>query len=582
MSGIRLGRILFFGLALVICVCQGKSLAREGASPTLETSAGFSGCFRPGHFMPLTVKLETFDQPIMGDLLVHTDTMSIRRRINPPAESVRTFRFLLAPHSLNPAIDVQLVCGGMVVAADRVPAMEAVASTAVLATLLGDAPAKYDALRKKLPKDSRLVSIGSEDLPEDFRACEAVDLLIIEDLSSELSARRREAITAWLRGGGRLLVIMPAGGIATTNDFWRTFLPREKLADVLADKDGGKLADFRVGLGTVVVSSHGQGSNIAHEAAREKVSEAILRRLGLRQPSAKADNSLVAPGVYELFDEPGWPAAVTRVISLAALGYALVMAIALKVLSREKRGVFALAAIGFAAAFTAVIYFAILPGSATTLQSASVAQTQAAASALLIRHHTYFASPADANAEVRFLAPAKPVFFSDTMLLRGPVNIEQRDGAWLVDIPMGVGKPTCFEQTFISRFNGSIDVEENDGRYKITNGAASIATNEPIALTDLLLTDARSAVFIDALPNGKAISVEFAPESAVRLGRAIHDAFAAGDPYRHRMLRRWLAEHSPGSGMYLLGWSRLRPPAGVDGRFISEENHDTLWEIRIR
>jgi hypothetical protein len=580
MAGIRLGRIFFLHIALIMCMHPGGALARGSSPPTLSISAGFSGHFRSGCFMPITVTLETGDQPVRGSLLVRCDTMNIRRPVDLPAPSVRTFTFLLAPHSLQPAVAARLVCNGKSVAVAKARTLEAVASPAILVALAGGAPLRFDALRKGLPKGSRIGRVAADDLPDDFRAYEALDLLIIEDLTSELNTRSREAITNWLRTGGRLLVSMPAEGAVATNAFWRTFLPQDKVAEVLADKDGGKLTHFPVGLGMVVISSYGQGPKTATDKAREEVAHAILRTLGLHPPPARPREGLVAAGVYELFEEPGWPAPIVRTVALAALGYALVMAIALKVLSREKRAVFALGTVGFAAAFTAIIHFAILPRSATTVQSASVAQTHTHSSAIAVTCYTHFTSPADLNTEARFLAPAKPVFFSDTMLARGAVDVRQLDGSWLMDIHMGVGKPTCFEQTFVSRFNGSIDVREVDGRYEIINTATGIATNRPIALTDLILTDCRDAVLIDALPRGKAVWVGFAPESSMPLSRAIHDVPAA-HPHRRRMLRRWLAEHPPGSGMYLLGWSRLQPPVGVVGRFISEEKHDTLWEIKI-
>ena len=80
---------------------------------------------------------------------------------------------------------------------------------------------------------------------------------------------------------------------------------------------------------------------------------AILRLLALDTPPRRSSDPLLAPDVYELFEKPGWPRRVRTTIWISVLGYALAMAITLKVFGREKPIVFAALTVAFAAAFTA-------------------------------------------------------------------------------------------------------------------------------------------------------------------------------------------------------------------------------------
>ena len=601
----RPGCTLLLGLIVGVSVLGERAAAQDTQPPALTVKSAFSGYFRTGHFIELNVTVETAQQPIRGELIVSSDTIVVRKAVNLQAPSIRNFKFLVAPNSLHPAVSVRLVSGGSVAASARPSSLKAIrdeqgGDSARLAALLGTTAARFGELLSALPGDSRLVRTEPRDLPQDFRGYEPLDLLIIGDLSSDLAKPHRRAVTAWLRGGGRMLVVMPANGLDSASSFWRRFFPAEVIGpgleppklrqalqsaglDVFTDEKHSGLVGFNFGLGKVLLSTYGQGPATATQQARREIAQAVVSLLGLDEPRGRSGSSLIDPGVYELFEESGWPRSTRTVIWLSSLGYALAMVIVLKVLGRERPAVFGASTGAFTAAFAAVVCFVILPGSTVAVQSASIAHTQAGSSALIATRYLHFASPADAAFRARFALPAKPVFYSDMMLSRGPAYARQLSDAWLYDLPAGGGGVSCFQQTCVVGFSGRIEVGEiQQGRFDVTNNAASAATGEPMAFTDFILTDASVGAWVGELPAGHTVSAALSPGKSVRLGRLIWDRFAAEHPARFRMLRYWLAQHRPESGVYLLGWSRLHPMPPLQGRFLSREENDTLWEIRIR
>jgi len=578
-----------------------QALARSDQPPSLTAVPGFAGCFRPGHFLPLNVTIRTTQRSVIGQLIVSSDTIVIRKRVELPAPSVRTFNFLLAPQLLRPVVEVRLLSEGKIAAQTQLRSLRAVPASALLVSLVGNAPARFTPLVNKLPQGSQLSHAAAKELPTVFRGYEALDLLIIGDLSSELTNPQREAVTTWLRGGGSMLVIMPAGGIGSAGAFWQRFLPdevvnialnlrgadratamRSSKLSVFADEKHPGLVGFNIGLGRVLLSTHGQGHIIAAQKAREDIAQAILHLLALDTPPRRSSDPLPAADVYELFEKPGWPRRVRTTIWISVLGYALAMAVTLKVFARERPIVFAAFTVAFAAAFTAGMYFAVLPGPRLTVQSVGIARARPGASALAVTHYLHLASPTDTDLSVTFAAPTKPLFFSDTMLAHGPVDIRQTADGWRYDMPPGAGKPFCFEQSRVSTFSGSIAIHVTDSRYEITNSAADLATGAPITLTDVILTDGADAILIRELSHGKTISVDLAPGEAIPIERLIWDTFAARRQCRYRLLRRWVAGHRPGSGTWLLGWSARRPEPPVRGRLLSREHKGTLWEIEVK
>jgi len=611
-----------------------ESTVRLASDARISITAGFSGYCRPGHFLPITLRIETRERPLRGPLIVSSDSIVLSRYIELPAPSVREIPILLAPHSANRAIEAKFIAHGTVAAQARLEALHPVPPTARMAALLDGPAVRFASLLECLPEGSLMCRVAPEGMPRDYRGYDALDLLIAADLTTRLDAPQREALTLWLRRGGRLLIIMPADGFGSVSSFWRTFLPAELAAlrerslgleeirraglAALHDEDLPGLLGFEFGLGKVLLSAYGQQrgpigampfTGLGNKEVRHRIARAIVRLLDLEQPRCGSPAPLLARDAYDIFDEPSWPEKTRRGIWLAALGYVAVMAVALRVLVRERPGVCAGLLLAFSALFTGVMCFAVVPQSALVCQAASVATTSAvtngaapkAPHSAAVDRYIRFSSITGEGVEVGFREPVKPLFYSETMLRHGPVHLDDSGGLWRYEIAPGAegGAATCFQQAGVLALAGSITVEPGaagnpSGALLITNEMKNAATGEPIVLEDAILTDGAGAVYVGALPCGKVCTVDFSPGRRRSLDRLVWDRFGpdsdlagASGCHRKRMLDRWAKQHLAGSGLWLLGWSEaITTSAGgraevSETGFLARIEHPTLWQIEV-
>ncbi|HUS57655.1 MAG TPA: hypothetical protein VM141_03300 [Planctomycetota bacterium] len=582
-------------LAFIIAACFCVHSAAGQTELSVSMSSGFAGYFRHGHFTPVVVRVNTGPAPLSGRMVITSDAVTIEKQIAVPGSSAREY-YLAVPLSLGPIAELGLRSGARM---EYQP--KAVAPSARLIALLGGAPPRIAALLRHLPEGSQTAQIEARDLPEDFRAYEALDLLLIADLSSAPRDEQRQAMTAWLTRGGRMLIVSPPAGADSISSFWRRFFPadhfrtqrrlegremarslRDAGLDVIYDERFESLAGFRVGLGRVMISQYEHAyANDGDDAA----TLATLRLLELDRPPQRQPNPLLAPLAYEMSTPAEWPAGPRKTLWLAAVGYVLAMAITLIVLRSEKPLIFALSAVGFAAVFAAVIYLLLLPRSMVALESVSHACTQSGASSAASTRYVNFTTPGTGEVKVRasFDTPAKPLFYSDLMLSQGPVHVRVSNGASAYDTGLGSGRPTCFEQAGVLSFQGSVRITElSADRYAISNEMRTIGTGDAIDFSDLIFTDGTDAVFIERLALGESVTVDFSPGSRASLGRIVWDHFAATRPSQHRVLRHWISTNPPDGRLRLLGWNRMQPMPEISGRFLARKESETLWEIRHR
>ena len=606
---------LISSAALICLVLFSYGLSAAETAASMEATAGFAGFFRPGRFMPIAVKVQTGSESVDGTLIVTSDTLVVSQAVKLSAPATRDLGVLLAPQALHPAIEVQLISRGKPAALAKPEHVRAMPPDASLAALVGGTPAGFSALLNKLPPGSQLAPVAPATLPADFRGYEALDLLVVGDLTSEPTAAQRQAMADWLARGGRMLVIQPvsrgSGRAGDISSFWRRFLPRGKFAgdgaqrgaalaqslraagmDVFTDESHQGLVGFAVGLGRVLLADYAGEPAAATAEGRDALARAIIGLLDLpctEAPSSHGAASLLAPDIYELFPAASWPSATRRLLTFSAAGYAIVMMLALRVLRSEKMAIVIGVLAGFSLLLTAIVGAAVLPHSTVVLNTMSIAQTRAGASALAVTRYAAFASPVECDFTVGLDAPAKPLFYSDVMLARGPVHVDrqaglQGNGEMLsYELAAGKGTPTVLEQPALGRIEGAIIADERGERaWSITNRAASLATGGPVVFSDIILTDGADALSLTELPPGKPVQVDLAAPGRVPAERLVWDRFARQAPMKYRVLRRWLHEHPPGSGVYLLCWSEPQFMPDVHAGFLAENHADTLWEIKLR
>ena len=586
-------RLLVAAAAILL---TGWALAGEADKPVaLAATPGYDGFFRSGHFLPLAVKIENRSKPLEATLVVSSNALVIHQPVTLPSSSVQVIPFLVLPHPLHPVIEVQLVAGGKVEAFEKVHLQQPVAPGAALVAIAGGRQSeamRFAALRKKLPEGSVICAVDRDCLPHDFRAFEAVDLLVLTDLSAEPEARYRDALTAWLRLGGRVLIIQPALDHAVS-PFWRRFVPEVRFSpdsppeflrsggvEPILDPAHPGLAGFRVGMGKVILSQYGQEPSTATEESRGEIAGAILKLLDLDPPPVHAANPLLAPEAYGMFGPPQWPRPLRTILSLSALGYALLMAVALKVLRAERPVAFAASVGGFVVAISAVVAAALLPDSTVALASVSTVHARPGEAVCGVTRHLAFSFATRSSTRADFVFPTKPLFYSELMFSRGPVHVWQRANAIESIVPAGYGRPTCFEQDGIVRFEGTLLARLDGDVLRVTNSLHS-AARSPVMLHDAILTDGAWAVTVGELPCGPEAAARFDPAARAQLETLAWEQLAGRSPARHRVLKHWIGTHPAGGNAYLLAWSDspVLPPVG--GRFLTEQHVGTLWEIDL-
>jgi len=592
----RISTASIIPLALILAISTPFTAAAESDDAiTLTATTPFSGWFRSGAFLPVDITVSTASNPIDARLTVPSDTMMLHRSISMPAPSQRTFRFMLAPHYSLP-VEARLVSGGRILASAEIDTLREVPPDAALALLAGAPPAAFTTLADALPEGSQIAAVTMDSLPDDARAFDCVDLLILADLASKPAEQQTLAIRQWLSGGGRMLVMLPPDGMAPAATFWRSFLPigrfpagtplREAARelqrtglDVSVDDARDNIMSFRFGMGRVTIAApENAGQNQLMPAGLAAAAVEMLQLQDAHRDAAP----LLARGIYELFEPLEWSAAVRMRIWLAALGYALAMSVVLKVFHRERAPVFAASIAGFAVLFAAILYFGLLPRSNVALQRVSVARTRAGGQALDVAQYLNARAPEDESFSLKFEDPVKPLFFSERMLAQGQVSGSVDDGSVKLEIPARIGRVSCFRQQTVRFVQGKLDIEKIDNcTWRITNAMKNAGTGKPVALSGVVFTDGHEAVFIGELPPQQPLDVNFSPDARRRLGGVIHDNFARQEPFRERMFQHWASQPASHTGIHLLGWSdqpMMQQPAG---KFLLNENHGTFWEIRL-
>jgi hypothetical protein len=217
-------------LSVILLLLSAPSAERaaaqaSGGAVSLALRAGYAGYFREGAWLPIRVEMRNAGGAVSGRLVVRPETSgdAIYNTYSLPvslaAGARQTVTLYITARIFAQAVRVELIADdGAVAASERAP-LRGIQPGDRLHVVISEAPINAvdfttvrTAANESFQADWRV-----SDLPDRAAALDAVDVIAINDAdTSALSAGQREALTAWVLGGGHLIVGGGASWRATT------------------------------------------------------------------------------------------------------------------------------------------------------------------------------------------------------------------------------------------------------------------------------------------------------------------------------------------------------------------------------
>lgn len=278
--------------------------AEEAKTVRLEVTAGYGGYATPGRSLPVRVTIDA-NRLLAGDLVVGGRNGAIvRMPVEVPGGSVKRFTVVLAPSFGGD----ELVTASVVDGSDRVLAKgehrvstgDGVELVGLLPEVLGGRTVPGPAALSVDAGTARFAAL----VPDDFSSADALDpLAAIAGRWGELEALRpnaRQALGAWLAGGGQLLVDDTP---ASTGVLPATWVPGPGITSARVGQGQVRLTAGAVtGLRLAALVDPTTRTSLGGGFGGDGVAQTVARDAGLRLP--RITTLLGFLGVYVLVVGP--------------------------------------------------------------------------------------------------------------------------------------------------------------------------------------------------------------------------------------------------------------------------------------
>lgn len=214
---------MFKGRLLAILLLVGFVAASSGAAAQAQTTgialsvrAGFDGYYEDGMWIPVRITLANDGPDVDGAVVIAAprydgSTINYTRPVELPSGARKEVYIFVAVEGYVSKVGVEYRAGRDVLATTSARLTQTTASD-LLYGVLASSPSSFNILTRIDPVNGqgRIAQLSIADLPPAAIAWRSLDMLVISDVDTgELSAEQREALRAWVAGGGRLIV---AGG----------------------------------------------------------------------------------------------------------------------------------------------------------------------------------------------------------------------------------------------------------------------------------------------------------------------------------------------------------------------------------
>ena len=208
----------------------GPAAATDG--PTMEARILLGGHARLGSWVAISVHLKNDGPAVSGELRLAGGAQGQTRfskAVELPTQSDQVHVLYAQPPAFGGSLSVTLVDGDKTIASAK-PTLTTHDATQLVVGVVAEHPERIVGNLDLLPNQNQvapaIVSLTPDDLPERVEAWAAIDRLVWQDVDSErLTTPQRAALTAWIAGGGRLVIAGGTSGPKALSAFPDSLLP---------------------------------------------------------------------------------------------------------------------------------------------------------------------------------------------------------------------------------------------------------------------------------------------------------------------------------------------------------------------
>ncbi len=253
----RRGARIMAAIALVLTALgpvAGPAAAVDG--PTMEARILLGGHARLGSWVAISVHLKNDGPAVSGELRLAGGSQGQTRfgvAVELPTQSDQVHVLYAQPPAFGGSLSVTLVDGDKTIASAK-PTFTTHDATQLVVAVVAEHPERIVGNLDLLPNQNQvapaIVTLTPNDLPERVEAWAAIDRIVWQDVDSErLSTPQRDALRAWVAGGGRLVITGGTAGPKALSAFPDSLLPYRPVVttDVPASSLSGILGQIPPG-----------------------------------------------------------------------------------------------------------------------------------------------------------------------------------------------------------------------------------------------------------------------------------------------------------------------------------------------
>ena len=197
----------------LVAVSPGWIVRAQSTGFTMVVQAGFDGYYKDTLWIPVRITLTNDGPDVSGSIKIAAprsdgSTVDYSRAVELPSGSRKEVYLFVVVEGYVSKISVAFVSGSDQLALQSARVTQ-LSGSDLLYGVLAASPSAFNVLTQVDPINGqgRVAQLNLEDLPPASIAWRALDALVISDVDTGLlSPEQREALRAWVSGGGRLIV----------------------------------------------------------------------------------------------------------------------------------------------------------------------------------------------------------------------------------------------------------------------------------------------------------------------------------------------------------------------------------------
>ncbi len=221
-NGWFLSKLFIVGLIILVLTGQGQPVAAQTALPglTLSVEVAYEGNFKYGEWLPVWVTLENTGADLETEVQIKvaqsTGTNTYASQVSLPNGSRKRVPIFVLPNNYSHELRVQVISQGDEIAFQNIAVTPNINNSYLIGVIspdLGPLSIIKTLMIGSPPRNIVLFNIDLDHIPELTKGMTSLDTIIINNTdTSLLTPQQAQAISDWVRQGGRLVI---GGGAGT-------------------------------------------------------------------------------------------------------------------------------------------------------------------------------------------------------------------------------------------------------------------------------------------------------------------------------------------------------------------------------